>query len=214
MNQPDRSTPTLNRKDYLMILVAFGIAFACTYSLGGPFASGSYLFNQIFIFAVGLPVGILLFSAAMLMGPGLVINDAVTMEDSEFKKVLKEARSRLGKVRLVVSYDVKPTTGTVWHLTNADRAAWTNAVFLIERSINGEKVTDKHLLGVVEPGMRLLIESSLQDSEQAHWRVLVACSEGRSLELPKKALNQNDFDKLITVHTKKEKRIENQTSET
>lgn len=99
--------------------------------------------------------------------------------------------------------------GSTWEIRNCNGFVWTGAKLLIERrSKEGDKVCEKHKLGVLASGERVQIESQLAKLELAQWRAMVITQQGELIDFPDPWQPNTYYDQALESQEENEEDLE------
>ena len=144
---------------------------------------GAGFINQSLMDAITLPVGIIMLVVPLLMYFGIHVNQQHKFDDLVRERNRRQATTAVTKL-LYRSRFRGDESGTQWEITNANNFPWNGAKMLIERTFDGERLTEKVDLGAVPTGSTVTVEANLVDIETARWRIMVISKEGQLVDFP------------------------------
>ncbi|SCC90619.1 hypothetical protein SCG7086_BU_00030 [Chlamydiales bacterium SCGC AG-110-P3] len=181
MNGLTRPENFVSPNDKRLIVVSLFVASACVFGISSPLGTG--LINQSIMDAITLPVGIIMLGISILMYFGIHVN-----QQHKFDELVRERNRRMSSIAIKkLLYRCRfrsDEDGTQWEMTNANNFNWSKAKMLVERTHDGESITEKIDLGPVPMGTTVTVKAQLVDIELARWRVMVVSKEGQLVDFP------------------------------
>lgn len=188
-NKPKLEKPEsyVTNNDRNIVYWSLFIAILCTLPLIDPFSYFTSFFNADLLRAIPLKLGLLFFILPLAIYYGIM-----TMERCYFNELIKQEGRRVElfkkrqKIHFTARYRVIDDLHTNWELTNRSAFSWSNCKFLVERTHNGEVLTEKKELGTVPQMRRVSLRSELSCPSGAVWRVMVLSEEGHCIDYPER----------------------------
>lgn len=182
---PRRPDSHINQGDKLSVLVVAMICLASTMAISLPILSSAPPINAVFLKAIPLAVGVIMFLLPVGIWIGTHINQEAKYVEYEMEQ--NRLRNKANSLKILFRSQYRPEEdGTFWEITNANKFSWTQAKLLIEREHAGVRVCEKHRLGDVGPGQVINFESDLEEKECAKWRIMILTSESQLIDFPDK----------------------------